>query len=216
MAAEDLVETRAAATALVDVDELSARAVDLVRSAYRVMAARGSHRLSLQDVADAAGVSKGLVLYHFKSKDRLLITTMNWALVRTAERIRQRLEGLGERLDAQQAVGALVDSIFVGPEPNRRFQLVYLDLCEHAARDEAFHELPTMTRRIMLGLYREVVADGVGRGIFDVDDPDEAAAHMRALIDGTLLSWAQRPDWAEAHADARSSCASGLLRLLTR
>lgn len=49
----------------------SVREMEIIRSAYRTMAQQGSHRMSLQDVADDAGVSKALVLYHFGTKDAL-------------------------------------------------------------------------------------------------------------------------------------------------
>jgi AcrR family transcriptional regulator len=190
--------------------ELSPRAEALVRSAYKVMARQGGHRLSLQDIADEAGVSKGLVLYHFKSKDRLLLTTMRWALARTADRIRARM---ATTADPRAAVSALVEAIFVDPERNHQFTLVYLDLVEHAARVPSFGELPRVTREIINGLYAEVIADGVASGAFDVDDVDDAAAAMRAFIEGTLLTWLQ-DDWRATHAHYRVRCEAGLLRLL--
>src|SRR5206468_11006212 len=122
---------QAQATATGTTAELSPRALALVRSAYRVMTRRGGHRLSLQDVADEAGVSKGMVLYYFKTKENLYLTTMRWALERTEARIRQRI---GAADDPREAITALVDAVFVGPEQNRDFYLLYLDLVEHAAR----------------------------------------------------------------------------------
>ena len=191
--------------------ELSPRAEELVRSAYEVMARQGGHRLSLQDIADEAGVSKGLVLYHFKSKDRLYLTTMRWALVRTAARIRARVTEAG---DPRAMITALVDAIFVDPERNHRFTLVYLDLIEHAARAPSFGELSTTTHEIINGLYAELIADGAARGTFVVDDVDEAAAMVRAYIEGTLVTWLQDEDWHATHERYRVRCEEGLLRLL--
>jgi AcrR family transcriptional regulator len=190
--------------------ELSQREEALVRSAYKVMSRQGGHRLSLQDIADEAGVSKGLVLYHFKSKDRLFLTTMRWALVRTADRNRARL---AETSDPAHAVAALVDAIFVDPDRNHEFTLVYLDLVEHAARVPSFGELSAVTHEIINGLYAEVIAEGVAHGVFDVDDVDDAAAAMRAYIDGTLLTWLQ-DDWRATHEHYRARCEAGLRRLL--
>lgn len=189
---------------------LSGREEELVRSAYQVMSRQGGHRLSLQDIADEAGVSKGLVLYHFKSKDRLFLTTMRWALVRTADRIRARMAGVS---GPRARVAALVDAVFVDPDRNRAFTLVYLDLVEHAARVPSFGELADVTQEIINGLYAELIADGVQAGAFDVDDVDEAAAAMRAYIEGTLLTWLQ-DDWRATHERYRARCLAGLLRLL--
>ncbi|HSK96530.1 MAG TPA: TetR/AcrR family transcriptional regulator, partial [Euzebyales bacterium] len=175
-----------ASPAATDALELSHREEELVRSTYRVIARQGGHRLSLQDIADEAGVSKGLVLYHFKSKDRLFLTTMRWALARTARRIRERIDGVSE---ARAVITALVDAVFVDPERNHEFTLLYLDLVEHAARVPAFAELPEMTREIINGHYAEVIAAGVADEVYHVDDVDDAAAEMRAYIEGTLLTW---------------------------
>jgi AcrR family transcriptional regulator len=199
------------ATRQVGDETLSPRAYDLVRSAYQVIARQGSHRLSLQDVADEAGVSKGMVLYYFKSKEHLFLVTMRWALERTAARVRRRVAGAagpGELIDA------LVDAVFVGPEQDRDFSLLYLDLIEHTARVPSFEPLAGMANEIVNGLYEEVVRDGVAAGGLRVEDPVAAAAAMRALIDGTFLTWLQRDDWRAAHPEFKALCHRSLRTLL--
>jgi AcrR family transcriptional regulator len=189
----------------------SAREIEIIRSAYRTMARRGSHRMSLQDIADEAGVSKALLLYHFGSKDALLLAAMKWAVERTAERIRSGLEPGG---DPKRQIGALVDAIFIEPEANREFYLFYLDLIEHAGRVPSFGELSTMLIEIINGLYHEVIAEGVEAGVFDVADVDVAARHMRALIEGTFLQWMQTEDWRQNHQLWKEQCREALLELL--
>ena len=199
------------ATRQIGDETLSPRAYDLVRSAYQVITRQGSHRLSLQDVADEAGVSKGMVLYYFKTKENLFLTTMRYALERTEARIRQRIAGAG---DPSQAIAALVDAVFVGPEQNRDFYLLYLDLIEHAARVPSFGRLSGMAHEIINGLYEEVIRDGAARGGLAVEDPAEAAAAMRALIDGIFLTWLPRDDWRESHPRFKALCHASLVRLL--
>ena len=41
----------------------------LVRASYRLIASKGIERTTLQDITDAAGVSKALAVYYFKTKD---------------------------------------------------------------------------------------------------------------------------------------------------
>ncbi|MBX3187399.1 MAG: TetR/AcrR family transcriptional regulator [Labilithrix sp.] len=50
-------------------DESRAQVLD---AAIKTLAARGLGATSIQDIADAAGMSKGAVHYHFESKDELL------------------------------------------------------------------------------------------------------------------------------------------------
>lgn len=191
-------------------EERNAR-MEIIRSAYRTMAQRGSHRMSLQDVADEAGVSKALLLYHFGSKDALLLAAMTWALHRTAERIR---EGLESTDDARSQISTLLDAIYVEPEANREFYLFYLDLTEHAGRVPRFGGLSTTLDEIVNGLYAEVIANGVDEGVFEVPDVDVAARHMRALIEGVFLQWIQTDDWQENHPRWKEDCRQALLRLL--
>ena len=183
-------------------DARSAREIAILRSTYHVMARDGSNRLNLQDIADEAGVSKGLVLYHFRSKAAVLQHAMQWALLETARRIRTTMEGAetGDRLTP------LLDAIFVSPDANRDFHLVYLDLVEHSVREDMFAQLPAMTREIIEGLYAEVITAGVEDGVFHVDDPEEAALRMRLVLDGTFLEWLQTSDWRDRHGEFRQRC----------
>ncbi|MBA3362130.1 MAG: TetR family transcriptional regulator [Acidimicrobiia bacterium] len=189
-----------------------AREIEIIRSAYRVMARRGSHRLSLQDIADEAGVSKGLLLYHFGSKDNLLLESMQWALERTAERILKRMASAA---DSREALGALIEAVFVSPEANRDFYLFYLDLVEHLARVPSFSTLSSMLHEKINGLYAAVIETGRARGIFAVGDVDIAARNMRALIEGTFLQWLQTSGWRRNHRQWRDDCQQALIKLLS-
>ena len=194
-------------TASSDVD----RETQIVRSAYRVMARRGSHRLSLQDIADEAGVSKALLFYHFGTKDNLLLAAMRWALQGTSQRIRDSIDGV---TDARVAIDALIDAVFVGPQANRDFFLFYLDLVEYLARVPTFGELSVMLHDIINGMYGEVITAGKEQGVFAVDDVDTAARYMRSLIEGTFLQWIQTEDWERNHTEWRDGCRRALQRLL--
>ena len=59
------------------------RRAQIVRAAYRVACDRGLHGLRVRDVASRAGVSNGLVIFHFKSKDGLLLALLDWLLATT-------------------------------------------------------------------------------------------------------------------------------------
>lgn len=82
----------------------AARRVQLIEATIEVLAERGYARTTLSDVANRAGLSHGLVNFHFQSKDLLLAETLS----HLAEEYRQTwvaaLAGAGagaaERLDA--------------------------------------------------------------------------------------------------------------------
>jgi len=193
------------------VADRGAREMEIIRSAYRIMARQGSHRITLVDIAAEAGVSKALLLYHFGTKDALLHDAMQWALERTEERIRRRLE---QDMSGKAAIRSLVAAVFVDAAANRDFYLFYIDLVEHAARVPKFGGLPAMLTNVINGLYTEVIVTGIHDGSFAISDADLAARHMRALIEGTFLQWLQTPDWSTTHGRWRDDCCDALFQLL--
>ncbi len=61
----------------------SPRRDEILRAAYRVAARDRLGGLTVRTVATEAGVSAGLLLYHFESKDGLLVDLLDWMLAHT-------------------------------------------------------------------------------------------------------------------------------------
>ena len=88
----------------------------LLAAAADRLAAAGAAALSLQDVADAAGVSKGLIHYHFRDREALLVETVDWLAAAAVRRERRALaaptaagavDAVWRWLDAELARGEL-------------------------------------------------------------------------------------------------------------
>jgi AcrR family transcriptional regulator len=187
------------------------RRATMIRAAYKVMARDGVHRVPLQQIATEAGVSKGLLLYHFQTKDGLVLASLEWVLEATERRIRQRLAESG---DPAAAISDVIDAIWVSPEANRDFFRFYLDGVEHQARSPEFDEFADRGHSIMNSFYRELIVAGVDRGVLRVEDPSVAAMQMRAVIEGMLLQWLQTTDWRANHGRYKEHCRQALLRVL--
>jgi TetR/AcrR family fatty acid metabolism transcriptional regulator len=182
----------------------------LIRSTYRLIGTKGMHRMTLQDVADSAEVSKALVLYYFKTKENLVLATMRWVLAQVAARMSA---GIAEAEAPEDKVRAAIDAIFVDPLRNRNFYLAYTDLIAHAARNDRFGELNATFRAIVNGAYAELIRSGTG-GPFRVADVDEAAMGFRALVDGFFLQWLEEPEWERLHGAYKAACTRALLTYL--
>ncbi len=61
----------------------STRREQILSAAYAVAARRGLQGTRIQEVAEHAGVSHGLVLFYFKSKRGLLLALLDWLLATT-------------------------------------------------------------------------------------------------------------------------------------
>ncbi len=195
-----------------DGEALSAKEAHLVRSAYKVMGQKGMGGLSLQDVADEAGVSKAILPYYFSSKENLILLTMRWVLARVAQRIR---EAIAEAEGAEVKAKAMIEAIFVGPESNRRFYLVFFDFLGYAARNDKFADVGATFHEMCNGLYAEVVRLGQEEGVFNGTDAREAATVVRALVDGLFTQWIQDRGWKKTHAEYREVCKRSVLAYLT-
>ncbi len=183
----------------------------LIRSAYKVMGEKGINHLSLQDVADEAGVSKAILPYYFDSKENLILLTMRWVLARVAQRIR---EAIAESRTAEDKVSAMLDAIFVGPTSNLRFYLVFFDFLGYAARNDRFADVGATFHEICNGLYAEVVRSGQEEGAFAKRDPGEAATVVRAMVDGMFIQWIQDRNWRKSHSEHREACKRAVLAYL--
>ncbi|MDQ3864711.1 MAG: TetR/AcrR family transcriptional regulator [Actinomycetota bacterium] len=190
---------------------LTPKEAHLIRSAYKVMGEKGMSHLSLQDVADEADVSKAILPYYFESKENLTLLTMRWVLARVAGRIREAIGGVES---AEGKVSAMIDAIFVSPDSNRRFYLVFFDFLGYAARNDKFADVGATFHEICNGLYAEVIRAGQEEGVFNKRDAREAATVVRALVDGLFTQWIQDKDWKKTHAECREVCKRSVLTYL--
>jgi AcrR family transcriptional regulator len=172
------------------------------------MATKGMHRMTLQDVADAAGMSKANVVYHYKTKEDLVLTVMQWVLERVAARVVQATVSAKGR-DAK--IRAMVDAIFVDPRRNRNFYIVYAELIAHSSRNGRFAELNGWFREIVTGQYADVIRSTSDRSKKGVA---EAAMVVRALIDGLFLQWLEEPEWEARHREYKSLCVRSIIAFL--
>jgi TetR/AcrR family transcriptional regulator, fatty acid metabolism regulator protein len=197
-----------AAEPLVPVGEQSAKQEELLRLAYRLMATKGMHRMTLQDVADAAGMSKANVVYHYKTKEDLVLRAMQWVLERVSARI---VEATSSATGRDAKIRAMIDAIFVDPQRNRNFYVVYAELIAHSSRNGRFAELNSWFREIVTGQYAAVIGSTTGRS---KKSAAEAAMVVRALIDGLFLQWLEEPDWEARHAEYKNLCVRSILASL--
>ena len=195
----------------VEGEVLTPKEAHLIRSAYKVMGEKGLSHLSLQVVADEAGVSKAILPYYFESKENLTLLTMRWVLARVAGRIREAIDGVES---AEGKTSAMIDAIFVSPDSNRRFYLVFFDFLGYVARNDKFADVGATFHEICNGLYAEVIRAGQEEGVFHEGDAREGAAVVRALVDGLFTQWIQDKDWRGTHAECREVCKRSVLAYL--
>lgn len=84
------------------------RRQQIVEGLLRVMAERGYERASVTEIAKAAGLSPGLVHYHFHDKQEILLVLVEQLAARSRARLQARLSRVKDGARAQ--VDAFIDS----------------------------------------------------------------------------------------------------------
>lgn len=150
----------------------------ILEAARKCLSRQGWERTSLREVAEEAGVAKGLVLYHFGSKEELLAATQAEVYRRLAERIASGVDRLGPSKDtALWALGQLVATV-VG---DRESIPLMLELWAQAARDPATRPAAQSMREWMRALAAETMRRVLG------SDAERLALSVDALTDLLLL-----------------------------
>jgi TetR/AcrR family transcriptional regulator, fatty acid metabolism regulator protein len=183
---------------------------EVLRVAYRLMGTKGMHRMTLQDVADAAGMSKANVVYHYKTKEDLVLTAMQWVLERVAARV---VEATASAVGRDEKIRAMIDAIFLDPQRNRNFYIVYAELIAHSSRNGRFAALNGWFREIVTGQYAAVIGSTDGRSKKEVA---ESAMVVRALIDGLFLQWLEERDWKSRHARYKDLTVRSIIAFLDK
>ena len=183
----------------------------LLKSAFREVAEKGFSEVTLDDIARRAGVSKGVTLYYFDSKEDLFRELFGWLIDSIHGRMR---EAVAAETDPVAKVRALVALIFPSPSKNRAFFRAFVDFCGLASRRESFREV---NERFYTGC-REIdggiVAEGMRRGAFRVRDAQEAGSTMRAIFDGLMMQWLSEKDPEGTFALYRDRCERQILAYL--
>jgi AcrR family transcriptional regulator len=87
-----------------------ARRAQLIESTIETLAARGYSRTTLTEVARAAGLSHGLVLFHFETKEKLLSETLNHLADEYRQNWQEALSRVGD--DPAEQLNALIEADF--------------------------------------------------------------------------------------------------------
>ncbi len=165
----------------------------LVKAGYAQILERGVQGTTLDSVVARAGSSKGGALYYFRTKEDLVFAVLDWLLsqlshtlddvVRTQESPRSKL-------------ASELEVLFHSAEVNRKLYLVLFDFVAVGARSERFRSLFTAFLESCRKRDIAIVEDGVRRQQFRRVDPEDAAATIRALVDGYCLQWLMAADQA--------------------
>ncbi|AWK10911.1 TetR/AcrR family transcriptional regulator [Streptomyces spongiicola] len=153
----------------------------MLAAAMATIAEQGLDRLTMAGLGREVGMSSGHLLYYFRTKDELLLRTLEWSEGRLGARrsaLLSRPATAGERLEAY------VD-LYVPDGPRDPHWMLWLEVWNRS--QSADDDARARQAAIEGAWHRDLVAllaEGVSRGEFRPVDPDRHAARLRALLDG--------------------------------
>ncbi len=154
---------------------------EVFAAAMDTVAERGLDGLTMAGLGRQVGMSSGHLLYYFRTKDELLLQTLEWSEGRLGAERGALLSGPGssrERLDGYVEV-------YVPDGPRDPHWTLWLEVWNRS--QNADEDARARQAAIEGAWHRDLVAilaEGVSRGEFRPVDPDRFATRMRALLDG--------------------------------
>lgn len=167
------------------------RTEQIIEAALKVFAENGVQKARMEDVGEAAGLSKATLYLYFKTKDALIGVIMRRLFAYMLRTFRTPPAG-DDTVKAQLRTFAtqLVDELHrMRPLLPLLYEFYAMGLRKSAAR-EVLGEFVAE----FITILSPVIARGVESGELHPVDPEQVAISLAAMLEGTLLLWAFAPE----------------------
>jgi AcrR family transcriptional regulator len=153
----------------------------LLDAAVRLIAREGIDNVRIARIAAEAGVSAGLVHYHFDSRDALLEEAIEHSYERAGD---MRLAALDDGANAAQRLRAMIDQCLPSDRPLREDWVLWVELWLRGARDPALRPVAARLYARLHAWFAGALAEGIAAGELRACDVDRMSDRLLALIDG--------------------------------
>jgi AcrR family transcriptional regulator len=127
--------------------ELSPSVIRILSGALDAIASRGVKRLSMSDIIDASGVSRGTLYRYFSNKDEVLVAVAEFVCVGFESGIREAGQGITNPIERFKSVMQFYGRFTIENSPGRVFEV-----------EPAFHLAFFRSR---FGRYKQAVLDAL-------------------------------------------------------
>lgn len=173
-----------------------ARRAQLVEVTIDLVARHGYAGTSLQRIADAAGITKAAVIYHFASKNAVIKAAYDFVVAGVVEYVGARVEAAADPAGAVEAyLTGMIDYVAAHPAQAR---LLTETMIESGASEAAGNPDPSAKNAALVTLIKSAQRSGAYRKTID---PDWLATILGGAADGIaarFLTEGPLPDPAAA------------------
>ena len=162
----------------------------LIEATIDVLAKRGFADLTLADVADRAGLSRGIVNFHFVSKDKLLVETLRHMAQVYHAHWRAAVDGAGP--SAADRLWALVTADFDSAVCNRKNIAAWVVLRAEAKSRPLYRSICGSHDEAFQNTLAKLISDLVAQDKLP-HDPQQLALGLDSLLEGLWLQVMMQP-----------------------
>ncbi|MGV1048075.1 MAG: TetR/AcrR family transcriptional regulator [Solirubrobacterales bacterium] len=164
---------------------------EILQCFTEMVAERGYDEVSVRDVAEALGISKGTILHHFRSKEALL-EQLNADYMR--RRLAEAADFLAEFEDPVDQLQLIVYQLMLTQQDDRAATVAFSREIVRSAEEEMMAEVRAM-RDEYSALVIDIIRRGVAGGAFDEVDPQLTALQVFGMCNWSWTWFAPQGRW---------------------
>ncbi len=161
------------------------RREQLIEATIDSIAKHGFRKTTLSQVAKRAKLSQGIVNFYFKTKDGLLLETLEFLAEEYEARWKRAVAACGS--DPVAALDAIIETDLGREVCNRRKVSVWVAFWGEARSQPRFRKLCSRLAEDYLAQTREIILRIIDRGGYQGHDADAIARGLNAMVDGLWL-----------------------------
>jgi AcrR family transcriptional regulator len=163
------------------------RTQEVLEAATKVFARMGFHKARMDDIAQEASVSKGVLYFYFKSKDAIIEALLKHLFSGPILKTRQILQAEGT---VQARLAELTENFGQDVQLMQRLMPISFEFYSLAARNKAVNDYLSNYFHEMMVALTEFLNQGIRRGELQAGlDTAQAARSIIAIYEGMTLLW---------------------------
>lgn len=158
------------------------RREEILRATVQQIQEHGIALLRIADVAAALEVSPALVVYHFQSKDALVLEAFTWAAQQDLDTLATRIQRAAS--PRERLIAALE---WYAPTGRAKGWRLWVEGWAAGLREPGLRQVGRDLDQAWRESLIAIIRDGVATGEFETDDVRGAAWRITALLDGLAV-----------------------------
>ncbi|MFC1960477.1 TetR/AcrR family transcriptional regulator [Chloroflexota bacterium] len=166
-------------------DTLAARKTHILKAALVCFAEKGYHQTTMDDIVQAAGLSKGGLYVHFSSKKELFIALFDWFIDEFGVFVAPAIPGM----TSYDRLAAFVADMMANTASDEFWTVSALmtDVWAENSRDPDVNVLVKNLYASVRGSLVQIIEDGIAESVFKPVDATAAASMLIAMFEGLMI-----------------------------